>query len=65
MKLPYVLLQESALLAGLQEVGDKGWNLLDDIYQGHGWPPVFVFLRDDVNQQVPSVGDGGARELRR
>jgi hypothetical protein len=42
---------------------NKRRDLLDNIYQGHRWPPIFFFLRDDMQQQVTAVCKRGRRKL--
>lgn len=38
-------------------------DLLDYIYQGHRWSPIFLFLRDDVQKEVSAVRKRGPGKL--
>ncbi len=42
---------------------DECRDLLDNIHQSHGWPPIFLFFRDDVQKQVTAVRKRGRRKL--
>ena len=42
---------------------DECRDLLDNIHQSHGWPPIFLFFRDDVQKQVTTVRKRGRGKL--
>ena len=42
---------------------DERRDLLDNIYQGHRWPPIFLLFRDDVQEEVSSVRKRGRGKL--
>jgi len=60
-----VKLSDHLLRAGrvFDLLSNKGRDLLDNIYQGHRWPPVLLLLWNDMQQQVPSVRQGGSTKL--
>ena len=55
--------QFHVVMGSLQHIRDEVWDMLDQLVQVHGWTPVFLVLRYDMQQQVSAVCQRGTAEL--